>query len=325
MDMIAWLKTILSMIAITAGLTYGSYVALRHIPALPPSKRTKAMGVFIAAYLVLAFILATAAASVLAAPSGERAHMEASLREMKEATEDRRRAAATINNRLAPLSECNTTANRMSLQEAATGAFSREGGDVGRVATTLANIADACEASRVAIFGSRARLSRLFARIDSLLLDTRRIIDSDMARHAKLVEVRRSGDEFARLTRAVNDALQVEAMQAVGDAMRRDWYAAGLPASGAAAIVQNFEGLAETLTEGMDDIAVLKQAEIPSVDVHSNVTYLRLYPQATLGAIAVGAFLELIPLGGILLGFMILSSRPGRPTKRREGSATSEL
>ncbi|MDE1466908.1 hypothetical protein [Aurantiacibacter sp. D1-12] len=30
MDTLAWVKTILSMIAIAAGLTYGSYIALRH-------------------------------------------------------------------------------------------------------------------------------------------------------------------------------------------------------------------------------------------------------------------------------------------------------
>jgi uncharacterized membrane protein len=312
MDALAWFKTILSMIAIAVGLTYGSYIALRHIPTLPPSKRSTAMGIFIAAYLALAAILAVAAASVLAAPSGERAHMEASLEEMKVATEDRRRAAASINNRLPALNECSGTAGRMSVQEAATGAFSREGGDVGRVATTLANIAAACENTREAIYASRARLSRLFTRLDSLLLDTRRIIDSDMERHAKLVEVRKRGDEFARLARTINDALQVEAMQAVADAMRRDWYAAGLPATGAAAIVQNFEGLAEALTEGMDDIAALKDAPLPSVPAHSNIMYLMLYPEATIGAIAIGAIIELIPLGGILLGFMILSPRPGR-------------
>lgn len=315
MDALAWVKTILSMIAIAAGLTYGSYIALRHIPTLPPSKRGPATVIFVAAYLALASILAVAAASTLAAPSGERAHMEASLDAMKEATEDRRRAAASINNRLAALSECSATANRMSLQEAATGAFSREGGDVGRVATTLANIGDACENARQAIFGSRARLSRLFARMDSLLLDTRRTMDSDMERHAKLVEVRRQGDEYARLARSTNDALQVEAMQSVADAMRRDWYAAGLPASGAAAIVNNFEGMAETLTEGLDDIAALKEAPLPTVTAPSNVMYLGLYPQATMGAIAIGIFIELIPLGGILLGLMIMAPRAGRPAK----------
>ncbi|MEP2987366.1 MAG: hypothetical protein ABJN65_12015 [Parasphingorhabdus sp.] len=313
MNAAAWFKTLLSMVAIAVGLTYGSYIALKHIPALPPSKRRSAMGIFMAAYLALALILGLAAASILAAPSGEQAHMEASLTAMKNATDKRRRAAASINNRLPALTECNATAGRMSVQEAATGAFSREGGDVGRVATTLANIAAACETTREAIFGSRARLSRLFSRMDSLLLDTRRIIDSDIERHAKLIQVRSRGDEFARLARSANDALQVEAMQAVADAMRRDWYAAGLPASGAAAIVQNFEGLAEALTEGLDDIGALQRAPLPSIPAHSNMMYLVLYPEATIGAIAVGAFIELIPLGAILLGFMIMVPRSGRP------------
>ena len=40
--------------------------------------------------------------------------------------------------------------------------------------------------------------------------------------------------------------------------------------------------------------------------VVSNIAYLGMYPDATMGALAIGAIIELIPLGGILLAFAIM-------------------
>ena len=311
MTMLSWVETILSAVAIATGLSYGSFIALMHIPTLPQPKRGKAMGIFISAYAGFALLLGIASSSVLASPAGEVAHMEAYVVAMTDATQVRRQAAASIINRVPALNDCYGMADSMAGQETGSGTYSGEGGNVGRVATALANIRDGCGNARAAIYASRAKLSRLFFRIDRLLLDTRRVIDSDLERHAKLVAVRKNGDEFGRLTREVNDALAVEAMQTVADAMRKDWHAAGLPASAAAAITQNFDGLAEELTEGLDDIAALKNAPIPSMPVVSNMAYLALYPQATIAAIAIGACIELIPLGGILLGFAIMSSNEG--------------
>jgi hypothetical protein len=81
-------------LAIADGLSVCTYIALRHIPSLPPEQRRKAKAAFVAAYAALALVLATAAASVLAAPAGERAHVEHFVSEMKSATESRQRAAA---------------------------------------------------------------------------------------------------------------------------------------------------------------------------------------------------------------------------------------
>lgn len=326
MTLLAWLETILSAIAIAAGLSYGSYIALMHIPSLPPSRRGKAVGIFIAAFGAMALLLGIASSSVLASASGEVAHMEYTLLQQSEAKQVRQQAAASIANRIPALNDCVNSASNMQVQEVGTGIYSGEGGNVGQVATALANIRDGCANARAAIFASRAKLSRLFSRIDRLLIDTRRVIDSDMERHEKLVTVRKNGSDYARLTREVNDALAVEAMQTVADAMRKDWLAAGLPPSAAAAITQNFDGMAEELTEGLDDIAALKDAPIPSMPVVSNMAYLALYPEATIAAIAIGACIELIPLGGILLGFAIMTQKgsggaapieasPGAPKK----------
>ena len=93
--------------------------------------------------------------------------------------------------------------------------------------------------------------------------------------------------------RGVNDVLAVEAMQAVSDAIRKDWNAAGLPASAANAITQNFDGLADALIEELDDIAALKTQPLPSLPVVSNIAYLGMYPDATMGALAIGALIEL--------------------------------
>ncbi|WP_310498929.1 hypothetical protein [Sandarakinorhabdus sp.] len=318
-----WVEVLLSAAAVAAGLTYGSFLALRYLPALPPSLRRGAIIAFIAAYSALAIVLAVAASSALAATAGERAHMEASLAAMRTATEDRRRAFASIVNRAPALLECIDTASAMSRQEAATGAFSREGGDVGRVAITLSNIAKGCSTARDALYANRAQLVRLFDRLDRRLLDIRRVIDSDIDSDAKLIAVRKHGEEYQRLTRAVNDALAVEVLQGVSDAMLRDWYAAGLPARGAAAITQNFAGLAEALVEGLDDIAALRNETPPSVAAVSSMEYLTLYPKATVGALAIGVCIEMIPLGAILIGFAIMSQEAGRSVRGRTGGTSS--
>ncbi|MEZ5687391.1 MAG: hypothetical protein R3E21_01100 [Caenibius sp.] len=278
------------------------------------------MGIFFAAFGAMALLLGGASSSVLASASGEVAHMEYTLLQQSEAKQVRQQAAASIANRIPALNDCVNSASNMQVQEVGTGIYSGDGGNVGQVATALANIRDGCANARAAIFASRAKLSRLFARIDRLLIDTRRVIDSDMERHEKLVAVRKNGSDYARLTREVNDALAVEAMQTVADAMRKDWLAAGLPPSAAAAITQNFDGMAEELTEGLDDIAALKDAPIPSMPVVSNMAYLALYPEATIAAIAIGACIELIPLGGILLGFAIMTQKgSGGATPREVG------
>jgi len=318
-----WIEVLLSASAVAAGLTYGSFLALRFLPVLPPSLRRGAIVAFIAAYSALAVVLAVAASSALAATAGERAHMEASLAAMRTATEDRRRAFASIVNRAPALLECIDTASAMSRQEAATGAFSREGGDVGRVAITLSNIAKGCSTARDALYANRAQMVRLFDRLDRRLIDMRRVIESDIDSDAKLIAVRKLGEEYQRLTRAVNDALAVEVPQGVSDAMLRDWYAAGLPPRGAAAITQNFAGLAEALREGLDDIAALKNETPPSVAAVSSMEYLTLYPKATVGALAIGVCIELIPLGAILIGFAIMSQEAGRSVRGRTGNMPS--
>jgi hypothetical protein len=187
---------------------------------------------------------------------------------------------------------------------------------VGRVAITLANIASGCSTARDAVFSSRAHLAWSFARADRVLIDMRRVVDSDIDRLAKMVAVRKAVDEWQRIMRGVNDVLAVEAMQAVSDAIRKDWNAAGLPASAANAITQNFDGLADALIEELDDIAALKTQPLASPPVVSSIAYLGMYPDATMGALAIGALIELIPLGGILLGMSIME----RGTALREMS-----
>jgi hypothetical protein len=254
-------------------------------------------------------MLGIASSSVLASASGEVAHMETALTTQTEATQARQRAAASLINRSSVMNDCVSSAGNMSAQEIGTGVYSGEGGNIGQVAIALTNISEGCANARATIFASRAKLERLFFRIDRLLIDMRRVIDSDMERHEKMVAVRKNGENFTRLTREVNDALPVEAVQAVADAMRKDWLAAGLPPSAAAAITHNFDGMAEELTEGLDDIAALKEEAIPTMPVVSNMAYLALYPEATIAAIAVGACIELIPLGGILLGFVMVTQK----------------
>lgn len=311
---LAWFETALAVIAITVGLTACSFVAMKHIPALPEPQRRITKSAFIGGYTALALVLAIAAASVLAASAGERAHVERALQNFKFETELRRRAAAQIQNRIPVLSDCVANGTSMGDQEGATGAFSREGGDVGRVATTLHNIASGCEIARDSIFANRAYLARQFAIADRILIDLRRAIDSDSERKEKMVNVRKLADEWQRTMRGINDALATETLLAVAEAIRKDWRAAGIPASAAAAITQNFDGIADQLVEGIDDIGALKVRQLPGVPVVSNVAYLTMYPDAALGAIAIGAIIELIPLGGILLGFAIME-RGNVPTR----------
>lgn len=93
MTLLTWLETIMSAVAIAAGLSYGSYIALTHIPTLPKAKRNQVMGIFVAAYVAVAIMLGIASSSVLASASGEVAHMETSLTTQTEATQARQRAA----------------------------------------------------------------------------------------------------------------------------------------------------------------------------------------------------------------------------------------
>jgi hypothetical protein len=59
--------------------------------------------------------------------------------------------------------------------------------------------------------------------------------------------------------------------------------------------------------------------------VVSKVSYLWLYPDATMGALAIGLVVELIPLSGILLGLTVLKGTPTMPSPmqpaRMDGAA----
>lgn len=184
----------------------------------------------------------------------------------------------------------------MSNQEGATGAFSREGGDVGRVAITLSNIADGCKSARNSIYANRAFLSRQFARADRILIDLRRVIDSENDRHKKMIDARKLADEWQRVMRGINDALAAEALIAASESLTKDWHAAGLPVAAANAITQNFDGIADALVEGLDDIAALKERPLPGIPVVSNIAYLGMYPDATISAVAIGAIIEVLLL-----------------------------
>lgn len=311
MTPLAWFETGASVAAIALGLSGCSYIAMTHIPALPQPQRGRAKTAFLGMYGAVALVLGVAASSVLAAPAGERAHQEHSLQEMKTETESHRRAAAQIQNRTPLLNDCIANGHSMGSQEGATGAFSREGGDVGRVAITLQNIASGCEIARDSVYANRAYLTRQFARADRILIDMRRVIDSENDRRKKMVDVRKLADEWQRVMRGIKDALAIETMIAASDALSKDWHAAGIPASAANAIAQNFDGIADALIEGLDDIAALKVQPLPGVPVVSNVAYLGMYPDATMGAVAIGAIIEMIPLGGILLGFAIMERGNG--------------
>ncbi len=306
MTPLAWFETALAVVAISIGLSALSYIAIKHIPTLPLSQRRIAKAGFFGGYSVIAALLLLAAASVFAAPAGERAHVEFAHQEFKTETELRRRAVSTIENREPFLIDCENVGDAMSNQEGATGAFSREGSDVGRVAITLRNIADGCRSARNSIYANRAYLSRQFARADRILIEMRRVIDSENDRRKKMVDARKLADEWQRVMRGINDALAAEALIAASESLTKDWHAAGLPVAAANAITQNFDGIADALVEGLDDIAALKERPLPGIPVVSNIAYLGMYPDATLSALAIGAIIELIPLAVIVLGMSMV-------------------
>lgn len=312
MTPLAWFETALAVVAISIGLSALSYIAIKHIPTLPLSQRRIAKAGFFGGYSVIAALLLLAAASVFAAPAGERAHLEYAQQEMKLETELRRRAVAQIENRVPLLIDCENVGDAMGNQEGATGAFSREGGDVGRVAITLHNIANGCKTARDSIYANRAYLARQFARVDRILIEMRRVIDSENDRHKKMIDARKLADEWQRVMRGINDALATETLVAASESLTKDWHAAGLPVAAANAITQNFDGLADALVEGLEDIAALKERPLPGVPVVSNIAYLGMYPDATLSALAIGAIIELIPLAVIVLG-MSMTERANAP------------
>jgi hypothetical protein len=312
MTPLAWFETALAVVAISIGLSALSYIAIRHIPALPSSQRRIAKVGFFGGYSAIAALLLLAAASVLGAPAGERAHLEYAHQEFKTETQMRRTAVATIENRESFLIDCENVGVAMGNQESATGAFSREGGDVGRVAITLRNIADGCKSARNSIYANRAYLVRQFARADRILIDLRRVIDSENDRRKKMVDARKLADEWQRVMRGINDALAAETLIAASESLTKDWHAAGLPVAAANAITQNFDGIADALVEGLDDIAAMKERPLPGIPVVSNIAYLGMYPDATMSALAIGAIIELIPLAVIVLG-MSMTERANAP------------
>lgn len=312
MTPLAWFETALAVVAISIGLSALSYIAIRHIPTLPSSQRRIAQVGFFGGYSAIAALLLLAAASVLGAPAGERAHLEYAHQEFKTETQMRRTAVATIENRESFLIDCENVGVAMGNQESATGAFSREGGDVGRVAITLRNIADGCKSARSSIYANRAYLVRQFARADRILIDLRRVIDSENDRRKKMVDARKLADEWQRVMRGINDALAAETLIAASESLTKDWHAAGLPVAAANAITQNFDGIADALVEGLDDIAAMKERPLPGIPVVSNIAYLGMYPDATMSALAIGAIIELIPLAVIVLG-MSMTERANAP------------
>jgi hypothetical protein len=123
---------------------------------------------------------------------------------------------------------------------------------------------------------------------------------------AKKWSMRAIADEWQRVMRGINDALAAEALLAASESLTKDWHAAGLPVAAANAITQNFDGIADALVEGLDDIAALKERPLPGIPVVSNIAYLGMYPDATMSALAIGAIIELIPLAVILLGMSMM-------------------
>ncbi len=309
MSALDWMKTCLAVIALAIGLTYLTYLALRHLTALPDPIQRPSKIVFIVVYMAVALVLAIASASVLAATSGERAHMEYALNQNRDALEDRRRAASQILNRAPLLNDCVVISGAMSAEEASTGAFSEAGRNVGRVAITLRNVSTGCEVALRAVYASRATLTRHFDRAETLLIEIRQVIDGDADEKAKGVIVRKKMDDLGRVLRAINDAFPVEAMQAAAAATSKDWFNIGLPESAAIALTGNFAGLADGVTEGLDDVSALKDRKLPRMEVVPDMMYLALYPETTMAALALGLIIELIPLATILIGFAKMSKQ----------------
>jgi hypothetical protein len=319
-----WMKTSLAVIALAIGLTYSTYLALRHLTALPQPIQGRSKIVFIVVYGVVALVLAIASGSVLAAVAGARAHMEYALNQKRDALEDRRRAASQIVNRAPLLNDCVTIAGAMSEEEVSTGAFSEAGRNVGRVAVTLRNVSTGCEVALRAVYASRANLTRLFDRAERLLIEIRQVIDGDEDEKAKSVIVRKKMEDLQRVLRAINDAFPVEAMQAAAAATSKDWFNIGLPESAAIALTGNFAGLADGVTEGLDDVSALKERKLPRMEVVPDMMYLVLYPETTMSALALGLIIELIPLATILIGFAKMSTPSENPVRVLPANSNSQ-
>jgi hypothetical protein len=300
-----WVKLGLSVVALALGLTGSSYIALRYITVLPEPLQRRAKVAFIIVYTVIAVVLAAASASVIAQSAGDRTHMERVLDRYREALEARRAAAAQILSRTTALNDCVTVGSAMSGEEANSGAFSEEGRNVGRVAITLRNVSTGCEVALRHIYHSRDAISRRIERAEHLLIEIRQIIDGDADEARKLVLVQKKMDELSRVLRAINDAFPVAAIEAAAAATSKDWHGMGLPESAASALTANFAGLAERVTEGLDDIADLQARELPQMRVVPAMAYLALYPEATAGALVLGLLIELLPLVTILIGFAL--------------------
>jgi hypothetical protein len=309
MHVLDWVKVSLSVIALAIGLTFSSYIALKFIVNLPPKIKHPAQIVFVTVYVLIGLNLAVASASVLASAAGERAHMERTLDRHREAIEDRRRAASKLLNRAPALNECVVTAKAMSEEEATSGAFSGAGRNVGRVAITIQNVSTGCDVALRSLFGSRATLTRQFERAERILTEARQVIDGDQDRAVKLIMVRKLMHELGAVLRAINDAYPTDAMQSAADATSKDWFAVGLPESAAIALTGNFSGLADRLTEGLDDVAALKAKKLPRMEVVPAMAYLAMYPQSTIAALVIGIILEGLPLGTIILGFVLLGRK----------------
>ena len=125
------------------------------------------------------------------------------------------------------------------------------------MAITLRNIADGCKSARNSIYANRAYLVRQFARADRILIDLRRVIDSENDRRKKMVDARKLADEWQRVMRGINDALAAETLIAASESLTKDWHAAGLPVAAANAITQNFDGIA--------DIPITSAASAPAI------------------------------------------------------------
>jgi hypothetical protein len=309
MHVLDWVKVGLSVIALAIGLTFSSYIALKFIVNLPDKIKHPAKISFITSYGMAALVLAIASASVLAAAAGERAHMEATVEQQSEALVERRHIATILLNRAPILNDCVITATAMSGEEIASGAFSEAGRNVGRVSITIKNISSGCEVALRSIFESRVTMKRHFERAERILMETRQVIDGDQDRATKAIIVRKLMHELGAVLRAINDAYPTDAMQSAADATSKDWFAVGLPESAATALTGNFSGLADRLTEGLDDVAALKAKKLPRMEVVPAMAYLAMYPQSTIAALVIGIILEGLPLGTIILGFVLLGRK----------------
>lgn len=309
MDVLDWVKVSLSVIALAIGLTFSSYIALKFIVNLPNKIKHPAQIVFVTVYVLIGSNLAVASASVLASAAGERAHMEHTLDRYREAIEERRRAASELLNRAPALNECVVTAKAMSEEEATSGAFSEAGRNVGRVAITIQNVSTGCDVALRALFGSRSTLTRQFERAERILMEARQVIDGDQDRATKAIMVRKLMHELGGVLRSINDAFPTEAMQSAADATSKDWFAIGLPESAAVALTGNFSGVDDRVTEGLDDVIALKAKRLPTMTVVPAMAYLTMYPQSTIAALVIGIILEGLPLGTIILGFVLLGRK----------------